>query len=156
MNESIGAALRKARERRRLTLTQVSETTKVRLHYLQALESDDISVMPSGAQARGFLRLYAGFLGLDLNELIPRPNAAPVSPVAAPVNEPPGHQTSEGPKATLPQLLTQLRSRLSRGGTENAGPNAESAGGLPRASESGVDPVPEGESQPAGKKKSQS
>ena len=70
MNESIGAKLRHAREQRRLTLEQVSETTKVRPHYLQALENDDLSAISSAAQARGFLRIYAGFLGLDAADLM--------------------------------------------------------------------------------------
>ena len=54
MTESIGAALRKRREQRQLTLQQVSEATRIRVHALQALENDDISAMPSAAQARGF------------------------------------------------------------------------------------------------------
>ena len=82
MSETIGAALKAAREQRRLTLAQVSESTKVRSYYLQALENDDISAMPSAAQARGFLRLYADFLGLDLEKLIPPPVAASSEPGA--------------------------------------------------------------------------
>jgi cytoskeletal protein RodZ len=70
MDESIGARLKQARELRRLTLQQVSETTKVRPHYLQALENDDLSAISSAAQARGFLRIYADFLGLDLTDLM--------------------------------------------------------------------------------------
>jgi cytoskeletal protein RodZ len=71
MSESIGAKLKQARESRRLTLQQVSETTKVRTHYLQALENDDLSAISSVAQARGFLRIYAEFLGLTPADLVP-------------------------------------------------------------------------------------
>lgn len=70
MDDSIGARLKQARELRRLTLQQVSETTKVRPHYLQALENDDLSAISSAAQARGFLRIYAEFLGLNLTDLL--------------------------------------------------------------------------------------
>jgi cytoskeletal protein RodZ len=111
MSETIGAALKAAREQRRLTLAQVSESTKVRTHYLQALENDDISAMPSAAQARGFLRLYADFLGLDLESLIPAPAAAlPEPPVddEAAAKEVAGAQAKPG----LPQLLTGLRARI--------------------------------------------
>jgi cytoskeleton protein RodZ len=80
MNESIGAKLKQAREQRRLTLQQVSETTKVRTHYLQALENDDLSAISSAAQARGFLRIYADFLGLNAAELMMVKNPAETSP----------------------------------------------------------------------------
>jgi cytoskeletal protein RodZ len=67
---TIGEQLKLARETRKLTIKQVVQATRVRAHYLQAMEIDDFSAMPSAAQARGFLRLYAEYLGLDANELI--------------------------------------------------------------------------------------
>ena len=70
MNNSIGKQLREAREARSLTLEQVSEATYMRLHYLQALEAGDFNSMPSSTQARGFLRTYANFLGLDTKALV--------------------------------------------------------------------------------------
>jgi cytoskeletal protein RodZ len=70
MNNSIGKQLREAREARSLTLEQVSEATYMRLHYLQALEAGDFNSMPSSTQARGFLRTYANFLGLDTKALL--------------------------------------------------------------------------------------
>ncbi|MFN2118875.1 MAG: RodZ domain-containing protein, partial [Anaerolineales bacterium] len=73
MEGSIGARLRRARKQRQLSLDQVAEVTRLRLHYLQALENDDLSAMPSAAQARGFLRIYAGYLGLDIDELLENP-----------------------------------------------------------------------------------
>jgi transcriptional regulator with XRE-family HTH domain len=113
MTDSVGARLRQAREFRRLTLQQVSEATKVRTQYLQALESDDHSAIPSAAQARGFLRLYAEFLELDLQELVPpvadaAPANSPVpSVVAAPVTTP----ATSG-------LWGGLRRRLRRGASD--------------------------------------
>jgi transcriptional regulator with XRE-family HTH domain len=70
MPESIGQQLKHAREAKRLTLEKAAEATRLRLHYVQALENDDYSVMSSAAQGRGFLRLYAKFLGLDLDEIV--------------------------------------------------------------------------------------
>lgn len=67
---SIGEQLKQAREKRKLTLKQVMQATRVRLHYLQAMEQDDFESMPSEVQARGFLRLYADFLGLQADELL--------------------------------------------------------------------------------------
>ena len=69
MSETIGQQLKRAREARNLTITQVSHATRIRLHYLEAMEADDFSIMPSAVQGRGFLRLYAGFIGLDVETI---------------------------------------------------------------------------------------
>jgi len=112
MSESIGVALRRARERRQLTLAQVSETTRVRSHYLQALENGDISAMPSAAQARGFLKIYADFLGLDLQTLIP-PAAEPsqATPAAAPAPSAPAARMTAQPAGS--GLMSRLREGIS-------------------------------------------
>ena len=70
MFESIGQRLKKEREARFLTLEKASEATRIRIVFLQALESDDYSVMPSAAQGRGFLRNYAEYLELNIDEMI--------------------------------------------------------------------------------------
>jgi cytoskeleton protein RodZ len=62
MTATIGQQLKNAREARELSLQDVEKSIHIRVHYLQALENDDFSSMPSKAQARGFLRLYADFL----------------------------------------------------------------------------------------------
>jgi cytoskeletal protein RodZ len=111
MSETVGAALRAAREQRQLTLAQVSEFTKVRIHYLQALENDDISAMPSAAQARGFLRLYVDFLGLELEQLIPTPVAVVPEPPAE-VKAAADQAAEPTAKPGLPQFLTNLRARI--------------------------------------------
>jgi len=67
---SIGQRLKEAREDKRLTLEKVFEATRIRAQYLQALEADDLSVMPSPVQARGYLRNYAEFLELDVSKLL--------------------------------------------------------------------------------------
>lgn len=118
MNESIGAKLQQARELRRLSLQEVSETTKIRSHYLQALENNDISAMPSAAQARGFLRIYVEFLGLDLAELIPAEGQTDSTTTrtesidsARIVKE---ETTPKSGSAPGPSLISALRSRLSK------------------------------------------
>ena len=106
MSDTIGARLRQARELRRITLQQASETTRVRIHYLQALESDDYSAIPSAAQARGFLRLYSEFLGLDLSNLLPA--MQPAAPASEPNAAPPEA------KPTRSGLWAGLRDRFAR------------------------------------------
>jgi cytoskeleton protein RodZ len=70
MYTDIGQKLRQARQARTLSIEQASRATRIRAHYLQAIERGDLDVLPSSAQARGFLRLYASFLGLDAEELL--------------------------------------------------------------------------------------
>lgn len=70
MFESIGQQLKKEREARFLTLEAASEATRIRKVFLEALEADDFSVMPSAAQGRGFLRNYAEYLELNIDEMI--------------------------------------------------------------------------------------
>lgn len=74
--DTVGAELRAARESRELSLEQVEKQTRIRIHYLAALEADEYAELPSAVQARGFLRNYARFLGLDADNLEARFNAA--------------------------------------------------------------------------------
>jgi cytoskeleton protein RodZ len=70
MTQTIGQKLKQAREDQHLTLEKASEVTRIRAPYLQALEADDLSAMPSPVQARGFLRNYAEHLGLNIEQLL--------------------------------------------------------------------------------------
>jgi len=161
MIESIGAALRTARERRHLTLAQVSEATRVRTHYLQALENDDLSAMPSAAQARGFLRIYSQFLDLDLNALIPPPAPAPASLLAAEIPTAPTPKLEPKPKPVRPNLLTRLREAIApdRAGEGEAAstPSVEASAGITEAPPAAVPAdEPVAEVKPARKKKARS
>ena len=70
MTQTVGQRLKAEREGQRLTLEKVFQSTRIRVQYLQALEEDDLSVMPSPVQARGYLRNYAEFLGFDVDEVL--------------------------------------------------------------------------------------
>jgi cytoskeletal protein RodZ len=66
----IGSTLREARVRRKLTLQQVEDDTKIRVKYVQAMENEDFEVMPGATYVKGFLRTYATYLGLDPDVII--------------------------------------------------------------------------------------
>jgi Helix-turn-helix domain/RodZ C-terminal domain len=68
--QSLGAVLKHAREQQALTFEEVELQTRIRVKFLQALENGDLSLLPSLAHARGFLRNYAQFLRLDANVII--------------------------------------------------------------------------------------
>lgn len=70
MTLTIGQRLKLAREERYITLEKASEETRIRMVFIKALEADDYSVMPSAAQGRGFLRNYAAYLEINIDEVI--------------------------------------------------------------------------------------
>ncbi len=61
----LGSTLREARVRRGIELAQVAAETRIRTRYLQALEDERFELLPGSAYAKGFLRAYADYLGLD-------------------------------------------------------------------------------------------
>ena len=66
----IGEVLKRTRTRRKLDIQTVEQQTKIRTKYLRALENEEWDVLPGPAYARGFLRTYAQFLGLDGDALV--------------------------------------------------------------------------------------
>ncbi len=70
MTQPIGQKLKQVREEQNLTIEKASEATHIRAPYLKALEEGDLSVLPSPVQARGFMRNYAEYLGLNFDQLI--------------------------------------------------------------------------------------
>ena len=70
MSLTIGQQLKSARLDRNLSYEDVFKNIHLRIKYLEALEADDYSVMPSPVQGRGFLRLYAQFLELDIDAIL--------------------------------------------------------------------------------------
>jgi transcriptional regulator with XRE-family HTH domain len=72
MNErmAFGLELRRIRERRGLSLEQMSEQTKVGVSHYAALEAGDLSRWPSGIFRRAFVRSYATAGGLDPDEVL--------------------------------------------------------------------------------------
>ncbi len=62
---NLGSLLRKAREERHIELDEAVTATRIRRQSLEALENEEWSKLPSEVFVKGFLRSYAGFLGLD-------------------------------------------------------------------------------------------
>jgi cytoskeleton protein RodZ len=61
----VGSALAAARRNLGLTLEEISETTRVRVRHLEALESGQFDQLPSRPFTIGYVRAYAKALGLD-------------------------------------------------------------------------------------------
>ena len=62
---AFGEFLRQARERRGLTLQQISSETKIPWRHLDALEHRQLNAVPGGTYRRGEIRAYAEVVGLD-------------------------------------------------------------------------------------------
>jgi cytoskeletal protein RodZ len=67
---SPGAILKRCREYHELSLEEAEESTKIGANYLAALEADQISQFSSLAYLKGFLRIYATYLGLNPDDMI--------------------------------------------------------------------------------------
>ncbi|MGH9440540.1 MAG: helix-turn-helix domain-containing protein, partial [Terriglobia bacterium] len=65
-----GENLRREREMRGISLQEISDTTKVSVRFLQALEAEDFAKLPGGIFIRSFIRAYANYLGLDAEQVI--------------------------------------------------------------------------------------
>jgi transcriptional regulator with XRE-family HTH domain len=63
--ESFGRRLRRERERRKIELASIAETTKISVSLLQDLERDDVTRWPSGIYRRSFFRAYAQAIGVE-------------------------------------------------------------------------------------------
>ena len=68
----IGQKLRQQREGLGLSLAEVERYTRLRLHYIKALEAGNLNDLPSPVQGRGMLSNYASFLNMDEQRLLLR------------------------------------------------------------------------------------
>lgn len=64
-----GVILRRCREFHGFSLDDAAEATKVGKSYLEALENDNIKEFANLAYLKGFLRIYATYLGLNPDDL---------------------------------------------------------------------------------------
>lgn len=91
----IGDKLMKAREALGLSLEEVEEETKIRRKYLKALEEERFQVLPGPVYAKAFLKNYARFLQLDVEELLAEfSRRFKTEPVQETPGEDPGERTS--------------------------------------------------------------
>lgn len=67
---AVGAYLRELRERQGVSLDEISRSTRVLHHYLEALESDNLASLPAPVFAKGFIRAYCQALGVAPDEAI--------------------------------------------------------------------------------------
>jgi cytoskeleton protein RodZ len=67
---SFGERMQRERTTRGITLESISETTKIGIRILEALEKEEFDKLPGGIFNKGFVRSYASFLGMDEEQVL--------------------------------------------------------------------------------------
>lgn len=113
---TLGTWLRHERERRGVTLLEISEQTKLSVPMLQGLENDDLSRWPGGIFRRAFARSYATAIGVDPDLVVRRVEAE--------------HPT---PDDAMPVVaVAAAQEKLATGGISMLGRGAEASPRAPR------------------------
>ncbi|MGE0599353.1 MAG: helix-turn-helix domain-containing protein [Dehalococcoidia bacterium] len=108
----LGSLLTRTREARGLTLEDAERDTRISRRYLQALEAEQFEVIPAPVYARGFLRSYSQYLGLDPQEalaMFPREDD-PEYQRAADANAPAPRASKESPVSPVSAARPTWRS----------------------------------------------
>jgi cytoskeleton protein RodZ len=106
-----GQRLKQAREAQNISLDDVARRTNIRLLFLEAIESDDLALIPSSHQ-RLFVREFAKVLGMDPNEALadlPEVSPAVVAPEVAERGDAPFRsETAESDRREYREILNRL------------------------------------------------
>lgn len=97
---AMGKRLRDQRVRSGLSIVDVERDTRINRVYLEALEEAHFDVLPAPIYARGFVRSYAKYLGLDPEEA--------VAAVPRDLPRPAGLEPMPGLRRTAPPTLPTL------------------------------------------------
>lgn len=81
---TLGQVFTEARQRKKVTASQAASATRMKVQHIEAMERDDFSRMAAPMYAKGFIKIYAEYLGLD-----PAPFIAEYMELHAPRERPP-------------------------------------------------------------------
>src|SRR5689334_6524293 len=128
---SIGETLAQARRWAGLTVTEVSQRTRIRETLVKDIEHDDYSACGGDFYTRGHIRAIARVVGADPEPLIQEYDAArrAASPVADTVPEFPSVRTQGWPQRPATDTAAGTRERFPPPGRPQ--PPAEPAPGAP-------------------------
>jgi transcriptional regulator with XRE-family HTH domain len=125
MSSDLAQRIRDARAARGISIEDAERDTKIRAKYLEAIEAGDFAELPDGLPARGFVKNYARYLGLNPEEALSEFEAevgVPVYQLKEPVPPPP---TRQKPISKLTQVaLPDVRWKGALPGEADADLNA--------------------------------
>lgn len=84
----IGEQLRKAREAKGLSISDIEKATKIQSRYLEAIENNDFDKLPGDFYVRAFIRQYAQIVGLNGKELLSQYQGEVANEVTSEVSQP--------------------------------------------------------------------
>lgn len=108
---AFGDTLRREREARGVSLGEISESTKISVGFLRALEQEDYERLPGGVFNRGFVRAYSKFLGIDEEGMVADFDAA-YEQYRAEQSPPPPVEPVETTKLPIEDYLKDYRFSL--------------------------------------------
>lgn len=97
---SAGELLRNERLQRKRGLSEIASETRISVRYLEAIEADDIAILPGDFFYRSFIRQYATSLGLDESAIKHILEAVEPAPEVDPL-----------PSLSLPQQIAEVEQR---------------------------------------------
>jgi len=107
---TVGEVLRETRLAKGLSFGEVERDTRINRLYVEALETHRFDALPAPVYARGFMRSYARYLGLDPDEAV---RAMPANLPRPPGLEPlPGLRRNAGSGVSLPGFDPKLAGGL--------------------------------------------
>jgi hypothetical protein len=101
---SLGRRLHAARQHKRISLVQAELESKLRMHYIQAMEEEKFSLLPRGPVAEELLRTYAAYIGVDVGQALDEYRRLHYS---TPIEPPPALGGIAAPR-TLPSWTIRL------------------------------------------------
>jgi cytoskeleton protein RodZ len=68
--KTVGELLQEERELRRISLEELSQRTRIRLEYLQALELNQFEKLPAATFVKGYIKTYGQLFGFEYQPLL--------------------------------------------------------------------------------------
>ena len=94
--QELGALLKAKRTEKNIAIGEVAERLKFSAKQIESLESGDYKGLPEPIFVKGFIKTYARFLGLDIDQITVLLNEAFPSQVTAVASTPPGAESQNG------------------------------------------------------------
>lgn len=105
---TLGQQLKAAREAKGVSEYDAGIATKILTRVIVAMESDDFSGMAAPTYAKGFIRLYADYLGIDAEPLVEE-YTAHHTPSLKPLTPADRHNTNDPTASSLKGLPIDFR-----------------------------------------------
>ena len=96
--ETLGTKLKAARLKKKLTPSEAAKGTRIKIQHIESLERDDFTTIAAPAYAKGFIKIYAEFLGIDPEPLVQEYLAKNAPPERASLLAPDNDGSSRPPK----------------------------------------------------------